>query len=365
MYDARVHDQAIAAAAPSPEAVVHLASVGLAPRLLGWVGEAFAGALAAAPRRLAQGELDGVQRELSRLERFGVQLQEAARVLNGDGNFCLEPVDLAAAARQAIAEWSAQAQARGVSMEGPSQPCVAEAVAGVVEQTLDLCIEHALHLGGRVVVDCSAAGAVPQPMLTLHVTRHAGQRWTEGTLDDLHWQLIALLAHACGGAAHRTVTAEGVVLAVALAGPSLEPLAPEGVVGLPKLSGIAGRRIVLVELQDHTRLVAAKLMSEAGAWVDAALAPESLLQELQAGRPLAPRADVLVIGMSPASERAGPLVEALRARQPRLRIVELVDDDAAFEMSVPGSDRPARVGRQSLARTLVTAVAQELDTVAP
>jgi hypothetical protein len=55
------------------------------------------------------------------------------------------------------------------------------------------------------------------------------------------------------------------------------------------------------------------------------------------------------------------LIEVLRAAQPRLRIVELVDDDDAFAFSVPGSDRPARVGRHDLARTLARAVAQEVD----
>ena len=46
--------------------------------------------------------------------------------------------------------------------------------------------------------------------------------------------------------------------------------------------------------------------------------------------------------------------------QPRLRVVELVDDDSAFALSLPGSGA-ARIGRHDLARTLVPAVTQELD----
>ena len=53
--------------------------------------------------------------------------------------------------------------------------------------------------------------------------------------------------------------------------------------------------------------------------------------------------------------------QRLRAVQPRLRVVELVDDDSAFALSLPGSGRAARIGRHDLARTLVPAVTQELD----
>jgi hypothetical protein len=55
----------------------------------------------------------------------------------------------------------------------------------------------------------------------------------------------------------------------------------------------------------------------------------------------------------------------VRAAQPRLRVIELVDDDNAFAFSAPGSDSPARVGRHDMARTLVLAVSQELDAAWP
>lgn len=361
MYDARQLDaRPHTVPPPSPLAVLRLASVPMAPRLLGQVGEAFAAALAAVQRRLDDGDLETVRRELSRLERLGVQLQEAARVLNGDGGFRVESVELSAAVRQAVADWSSRAAARGVTLNGPSQPFQGDVVAGIVEQLLDLSLEHALHLGSRVSVGCGAEGAPPRPMLTLHIARENGPPLPVDALDDLHWQLVAMLSHALGGSAHRTATADGLVLAIALAEPEtpLSNRTEEG--GLPRLGGLVGRRIVLVEADEGTRVMAARLMSDAGALVEAALTPESVVDELEAGRPAA---EVLVVGGPPASPRIAPLVQALRARQPKLRVVELVDDAAAFEMSVPGSDHPARVGRPSLPRTLVPAVAQELETV--
>src|SRR4029079_4680661 len=64
-------------------------------------------------------------------------------------------------------------------------------------------------------------------------------------------------------------------------------------------------------------------------------------------------------------ERCAALLESLRAEQPGLCVIELVDDDDAFSFSVPGSDVPARVGRHDLARTLTLALAQELDAAWP
>ena len=58
-----------------------------------------------------------------------------------------------------------------------------------------------------------------------------------------------------------------------------------------------------------------------------------------------------------------PRVELVpvRERQPRLRVIELVDDDTAFAFSLPGVSNAARVGRHDLPRTLMPAIAQELD----
>jgi hypothetical protein len=332
----------------------------LAPTLLGQVGEAFASRLAVLQQRLEQGDVETVSTELARLERLGLQLQQAARVLNADGSFRTEPVDLAAAATQCVREWTPEAQRAGVALSGPTQPYTVEVVAGVAEQLLDLAIEHALHLGRRVQVACGAEGVLPRPMLMLHVGFDADARLPVDLLDDLHWQLIVTLAHAAGGSAHRTVTPESLVLAIALADTPVQAAAGRDTEGLPRLSSIAGRRIALLEPQDATRMQAARLLAEVGAIVEAALSPESVLSALSAS---ATPPDLLVSGLPVNAPRLAPLLEALRARQPGLRVVELVDDEAAFEMSVPGSDHPARVGRATLPRTLVTAVAQELNTV--
>lgn len=360
MYDAREHASQPRHVEMPMLAALRLATVPLAPTLLGKVGEVFASRLAVLQQRLQQGDEQAVSSELGRLERLGLQLQQAARVLNADGSFRPERVDLAAAAAQCVGEWTPEAQRLGVTLSGPREPFVAELVAGVAEQLLDLAIEHALHLGQHVQVDCGAEGVLPRPMLMLHVFFDGRAAAPADQLDDLHWQLIVTLAHAAGGSAHRTVTPQGLVLAVALSDAAAAQTSSREPGGLPRLSSIAGRRIALLEPQDTTRLQAAHLLAEVGGTVDAALTPESVLAGLSSGA-VAP--DVLVTGLPVGSPRVAPLLDALRAKQPGLRVVELVDDEAAFEMSVPGSDHPARVGRSTLPRTLVTAVSQELDTV--
>ena len=71
--------------------------------------------------------------------------------------------------------------------------------------------------------------------------------------------------------------------------------------------------------------------------------------------------DVFVNGLASDEPDCSALIDELRAVQPRLRVIELVDDDNAFALSLPGSGHSGRVGRGDLARTLVAAISQELD----
>ena len=71
--------------------------------------------------------------------------------------------------------------------------------------------------------------------------------------------------------------------------------------------------------------------------------------------------DAVVTGVATDVPACHAMLEQMRSVQPKLRVIELVDDDNAFAFSVPGSDIPARVGRRDIARTLVSALSQELD----
>jgi hypothetical protein len=75
--------------------------------------------------------------------------------------------------------------------------------------------------------------------------------------------------------------------------------------------------------------------------------------------------DAVVTGIPVGEPRCESLLAELRILQPRLRVIELVDDENAFAFSAPGADSPARVGRADLERTLAAAMAQELDAAWP
>ena len=117
-----------------------------------------------------------------------------------------------------------------------------------------------------------------------------------------------------------------------------------------------GRRVLLVEPRESARVAAHDLLHDAGMRVDAAASLEQADESLRGGAP-----DIVVAGLPTTDAGMAALLERARAAQPRLRVVQLVDDDDAFAFSGPGLDDPAQVGRRHMARTLVSAVAQELD----
>ena len=338
-------------AAASPPAT-DLVRARVPPEVLAKVGETFAATAFDLQRRIAGlggiareqrgAELRGVRDELGRLEHFGVQVQQVARVLSGEGRAALETFDLAAAARQTLTAWAAAAQRRGVRLEGPTEPIFVAAVPAVVEQLLDLALDYALRIGTQVELDAALQGEPARPMLTLHVDcaeAHGGGN----DFDDLHWQLFALLARACHLTAQRVAVGRSVTLMLGFA--ARDGAAPQ-----------ARRPAKLLEPRDPTRLQAHRLLQAAGLRVDAAATIEQAHAALRDHRP-----DTFVTGVPVAEPECAALIDALRAVQPRLRVIELVDDDSAFALSVPGSDQAGRVGRRDLARTLVAAVSQELD----
>ena len=352
-------------AAASPPAT-DLVRARVPPEVLAKVGETFAATAFDLQRRIAGlggiareqrgAELRGVRDELGRLEHFGVQVQQVARVLSGEGRAALETFDLAAAARQTLTAWAAAAQRRGVRLEGPTEPIFVAAVPAVVEQLLDLALDYALRIGTQVELDAALQGEPARPMLTLHVDcaeAHGGGN----DFDDLHWQLFALLARACHLTAQRVAVGRSVTLMLGFA--ARDGAGPEAVRPAKLLERTArpdGRRALLLEPRDPTRLQAHRLLQAAGLRVDAAATIEQAHAALRDHRP-----DTFVTGMPVAEPDCAALIDALRAVQPRLRVIELVDDDSAFALSVPGSDQAGRVGRRDLARTLVAAVSQELD----
>ena len=354
---------------PDPHAVhPHLSLVKLAPEVLAKVGETYATGLFALQQRLAEmgshmapparAALDGALAEVARLEQLGVRLQAIARELAGDGRAETEAIDLAAAARQALAASSATAARRGVALEGPTEPVMVSAVAAVVEQLLDLALDLALRAAARVTVATAVQGMPAHPVLMVRAERAAAKAAAGAeAFDELQWLLFASLARASGLAPQRLAVGQAMLLVLGFPPPAQEhPAEPPSAALLPRTPLAAGRQVLLLEPHEMARVQAYRLLHEVGMVVDAAATLEQARAALRERVP-----DVLVSGLPADDPSCTAFIDELRAAQPRLRVIELVDDDDAFAFSLPGSGHAGRVGRAAMARTLVQAVSQEVD----
>jgi CheY-like chemotaxis protein len=353
-HDAR-HPDAPGRNLDTAHANPHLATARLRPDLLHKVGETFAVALSRLQNRLPPDAQ--VLAEVARLERLGVQVQEVAHVLAGEGSWVVERVDLAAALQQAVGQWSEKAALAGVALSGPTHSCEAELNLAVLGQVLQLGLEYALHVGERVVLNCGVEGdpAVPQLSLAIELADAPGV-----DVDDLPWQLLSVLARASAWLPQRQIVGRQLLLSVVFGLPVTGAVRSAAL--LPTTPVAVGRRVLLVDPQEGSRITAQRLLHEAGMHVDATASLEQAWAGFNSSlHPQAP--DLLLTGFPADDTRCAALIDALRTRQPRLRVVELVDDDSAFAFSVPGSNNPARVGRHTLLRTLVVAISQELDAV--
>ena len=343
----------------------------LPPGVLAKVGETFAMQLSALQQAFAgivppgpeqQLALAANLAEMDRLQRLGVQIQAIARVLTGEGQSTPERLDLAAALRQKLDEWAERARGKGIHLLGPLEVYEIDVNVGVLDQLLDLAMESALDITGCVEVRVGVQTQTANPMLTVEVLRAQGVAApvTDAEFNDLHWMLFTVMARARGLVPQRVAVGDNVILMLefpSLALPSVDEakrLATQSY----RSPAVADRRVLVLEPSEFNRVQAHKLLHEVGMKVDAVATLEQARGSLRDSVP-----DVFVTGIPVRDARIGALLDELRAAHPKLRVIELVDDESAFAFafSSPGYANAARVGRQDLARTLVLAVAQELD----
>ena len=177
----------------------------------------------------------------------------------------------------------------------------------------------------------------------------------DANLERLPWLLFVHLAHAIGLAPQRCVDASTLTVTLGFPAEAAAPAANDTMSPRSARAVAVGRRVLLVEPREATRFEALRLMRGVGMDVDPAA---TLAQAIESVGQHAP--DIVVSGLRGDDAACRELIDAARAAQPRLRVVELVDDDDAFAFAA-GADRPARVGRHELGRTLLAAMAQELD----
>ncbi len=365
MYDAR-HPAFPSTAAPPEDGPLLVPSAPPA-RLLSATGEVFAAGLSrlgidqldlsgASPG--ARAAIESVRARLERLEQIGILIQEVGHIAEGTSPLPRERIDLAAAARATVAEQSARPSNAGKRIVCTGRTLELEVNAAALSLLLDLGVTHAVSLGDQVTVGAGWSSGAVHPVLSIHVARRPRELQTlagNEEPDQFSWLLFCHLAGAVGWAGHRRE--DGVHVTLTLAFPSELTQGTDADTGPgARTSSAAGRHALVVEPREVVRIAALRLLQQAGLDVHPAA------NVVQARAALATRLpDVLVVGIDPQDPGWRELIDEARASQPRLRVVQLVDDDDAFDFSAPGVDHPARVSRHALERTLLPAVAQELD----
>lgn len=365
MFDARHPDQPVVAIETSVPLRL-LAPTLLDPEVLAKVGETFSVALSAlqatlatlAPLLLDQAALARSLAEAARLEQLGISIQELGRILAGGSSLPCERIELAVAAQAVIAQWAPPAERERIALLRSSEPIDVDVNAAALAQLVELALTYALDVGSGVEVSCAAGGRAVHPTLTIRSRREHLPEETipEAPLDSLPWLLFVHLAHAVGLAPQRLVEGPAVILTLGFPAEAAQP-AEIAAIGTarPRPVVAGGRHVLLVEPREATRFEALRLMRGVGMDVDPAA---TLAQAIDSVHQRAP--DIIVSGLRGDDRACRGLIDAARAAQPSLRVVELVDDDDAFAFAA-GADRPARVGRHELGRTLLAAMAQELD----
>ncbi len=359
-FDARSQHSPTSATSQRP----HFTVANIPPDILASAGETFAAAACRIQKALGQAArlssgredvaFESTLDELGRLEHLGIQLQQAARVLSGEGLALPEAFDLTEAVRRTFAEWAGAATKRNIRIALPATPLPVDAVPGVIEQLLDLATEEALRIAATIDVEVAMQGIPAHPMLMLHLLRRDGEADDHG----LSWHLFVLLSRTSGLSPQRISVGDTTTLMLGF--PTQAPVSGDdpserSAALLPRTPIAVGCKVLLVEPRDMTRLYAHRLMQSAGMRVDATVTIEQARASLQDRLP-----DIVVTGVPVDRADCSALVDEIRTAQPRLRVIELVDDDSAFALSLPGSNRAGRVGLHDLARTLVIAISQEL-----
>lgn len=325
----------ISTAHPSPLA-------GVPPSVLGSLGERLS-ALARGLQRDA-GLGNDARAQVAELERLGMELQALVHALGAAGWQPREAVPLLDAAQAARRQWLPELQRRGSTLEVSGDPAQTELETAPLQHALDLMIAHGL------------AGGQPLQLRVLPaVTPDRGAVIELGGPGDgpgaaeLHGQLLAWLARAEGWRCERPAPMHGRwVLRLEIGQPQGD-LSTEG---LPRFHWRAGARVIVLEADDRYRLQAARLLDRAGLHADGLKSPAELPRALDDGEPFA-----IVTGIPLDDPATRATFEAVRARAPAVRWIELVDVPYLFAAGSPDGQIPARIWRGDLAHTLLPSLA--------
>lgn len=298
---------------------------------------------AASPERVEQAGAE--------LEQLGLEMQALVHALRGSRPAAAELLDLHSAVAQALQQWQPAWHQAGLRVELMPGPALVQSLeAGLLQHALDLLLGHALAGGHDVRLSVSALGDARHGLHLSGLGHAAGE-------DELHWQLLRLLARARGWALQRREGQRTGTLDVAL---HLGPAAfeAEGLGdnedGLPRRRLDLALRVLVLDPHEPSRVESARLLGQAGLACDCHASLAQARERLDSGDP---GWNALVSGIPAEQSGMADFAAQLRRRYGLRRWIELVDEGFRFDIGVPDGSRPARLGRQDLKNTLLPALA--------
>lgn len=315
----------------------------LPPTVLAQLGEEIATSAAALQQEAALSAA-GRQRA-GALEALGLQLQALVHSLGGAGLPTREPVPLLEAAAAARRQWLPELARRGLRLAVRGSAVEVETDPVHLQHAIELLIAHALA-GGRDVeltVDADGNGV---PLLKIEGPGPGPDP------AEVHGQLLQWLVRSVDWLlerAPRPVEGRwGLCLYLRAAGAG--DVSP---VGLPRRRWRPQERVLVLDADEATRALAARLLHDAGLRGDCVATVEQAESALADGLP-----DAVVCGLPLADPRVQAFQARLRLDRPQLRWVELVDTPFVFAAGSLDGAVPARISRGDLPHTLLASLAE-------
>ncbi|MGM9514933.1 hypothetical protein ACS5PK_11830 [Roseateles sp. DB2] len=283
------------------------------------------------------------------LEQLGLEMQALVHALRGTRPAAAEALDLHAAAAQTLQQWQPAWRKAGLRAELLQGPALTQDIeAGLLQHALDLLLGHGLAGGRDVHLSVSALDDAR------HCLRLAGLGPSAGE-EELHWQLLRLLARARGWVLQRREGQPAGTLEVEIRIDAFnDESAPRDEEGLPRRQLDLALRVLVLDPHEASRVECARLLGLAGVPCDCHASLDQVLPLLENADP---GWNALVSGIPADLPGMTAFALQLRQRYGLRRWIELVDEDYRFDIGGPDGSRPARLGRQDLAHTLVSSLA--------
>ena len=354
--------------APHALKPVEVASTAVPPVVLAKLGEAFAGTLsqvladyrAFAPPNGTERRRSRLPRRLERLEALGVQVQQVARVLSGHSSDEPERMDLAVALQRVAAPLAEAPDGLRLDVELVAEQVFVLIDPAVLEHLLSLGIAYAREIGPHLILR-SVAGVDGRPNLLAIEARRPTDvphpvipGFSDDEFDELHWLLLSLLARAAGLNPQRVASPSAVVVTLSFPLDERSREMPDDV--LPRTPVAAGHSVLIVDANAESRRHARDVLEAAGLFVDAVPTVDMARGAIRDRRP-----EVLVTGETSDSAEIDQFVNELRAEDPELHWIELIDEPNVFALSLPGSSIPSQLSRSEIGLSLLTAVSQQIE----